>query len=101
MATKLDRNIANAKSKYGSVTVIHTGVTGGEWINDYEIRVSSDERNNLAQYVRQHFDFVPSGDGKRGSGYLPSKYRVILGAKYGGARGCRAKQVKYAIIRID
>lgn len=44
MATKLDRNIANAESKYGS---------------------------------------------------------VILGAKYCGARGRRANQVKYAIIRID
>lgn len=100
MATKLARNIANAETKYGSVTVVRTGVTGGGWLNDGEIRVSSDERNNLAQYARQHFDFVPFRDGKRGSGYLPSNYRVILGAKYGGARGRRAKQVEYAIIRI-
>lgn len=101
MTTKLARNIANAESKYGSITVIHKGVTGGGWLHDVEIRVLSYERNNLARYVRQHPDFTPFDDGKRGSGYLPSEYRVILGAKNGGVRGCRAKQFEYAIIKIN
>lgn len=101
MTTKLDRNIAKAKSDYGDITIVHRGVTGGSWLNDGEIVVLSKERNNLARYVRQHPDFVRYTDEINLSGYLPKKYRVILGAKHGGMRGCRSKQREYAIIKIN
>ena len=104
MTTKLDKNVREIIAHHGG-TVVQRGVTGGNWSNGdglVEGRLICDEheRNNLAMWIEHHPD-AESVESTFGSFYQLKGYCIATGAGYGGCAHRRAKQVRYAVVKID
>ena len=104
MTTKLDINVRKIIAEHGG-TVVKRGVTGGNWRNGYGIdegwlTCARCERNNLSAWIKDQPD-ADLIEGKFGAFYRLRGYCVATGAGYGGSKHHRAKQIHYAVIKID
>lgn len=104
MATKLEKNVREIIAHHGG-TVVQRGVTGGNWSNcdglvEGRLICGKYERNNLAMWIRHHPD-AELVESTFGAFYQLKGYCIATGAGYGGCAYRRAKQVWYAVIKID
>lgn len=112
MATKLEKNVRAIIAHHGG-TVVQRGVTGGNWSNcDGLVEGLVEglvvgrlicykyERNNLAMWIKHHPD-AELVESTFGAFYQLKGYCIATGAGYGGCAHRRAKQVWYAVIKID
>ena len=97
MTTKLEREIRRLAEEKGwrGVRVLWRGNSGGHWSTGNAATASAKDRNNAAQYIREHGDVEI---GVWGTWYsIPGAY-VAAGAGVDGGRGRRAKMHEAAIV---
>lgn len=104
MATKLEKNVRKIIDHHGGM-VVNRGVTGGHWHNcdglvEGRLICGKYERNNLAMWIKHHPD-AELVESTFGAFYQLKGYCIATGAGYGGCAYRRAKQVWYAVIKID